>query len=218
MSKRSKLLREENNEAEKKLSKETNDILTDIVVYIRNGNISDYSQELVRRDITQMLIDGENRGLSAAEIVGEDYKAFCDAVISEMPQLNPIQRVLTGIRDILPAICTGCGIWAVFSVIRLLIKGGDWLHVPLTVSELISGVSIVLLAVLIVVYITKNVFTDKPLKLIIAIIAVLCIAAAAYLLIPDSTTAVLMRPHFAAVLVFIALVYIIYKFIDESLD
>ena len=218
MSKRSKLLREENNEAEKKLSKETNDILTDIVVYIRNGNISDYSQELVRRDITQMLIDGENRGLSAAEIVGEDYKAFCDAVISEMPQLNPIQRVLTGIRDILPAICTGCGIWAVFSVIRLLIKGGDWLHVPLTVSELISGVCIVLLAVLIVVYITKNVFTDRPLKLIIAIIAVLCIAAAAYLLIPDSTTAVLMRPHIAAVLIFIALVYIMYRLIDESLD
>ena len=218
MSKRSKLLREENNEAEKKLSKETNDILTDIVVYIRNGNISDYSQELVRRDITQMLIDGENRGLSAAEIVGEDYKAFCDAVISEMPQLNPIQRVLTGIRDILPAICTGCGIWAVFSVIRLLIKGGDWLHVPLTVSELISGVCIVLLAVLIVVYITKNVFTDRPLKLIIAIIAVLCIAAAAYLLIPDSTTAVLMSPHIAAVLIFIALVYIMYRLIDESLD
>ena len=218
MSKRSKLLREENNEAEKNLSKETNDVLTDIVVYIRNGNISDYSQELVRRDITQMLIDGENRGLSAAEIVGEDYKAFCDAVISEMPQLSPIQRVLTGIRDILPAICAGCGIWAVFSVIRQLIKEGDWLHVPLTVSELISGVSIVLLAVLIVVYITKNVFADRPLKLIIAIIAVLCIAAAAYLLIPDSTTAVLMRPHIAAVLIFIASVYIMYKFIDESLD
>ena len=70
MSKRSKLLREENNESEKKLSKETNAVLTDIVVYIRNANISDYSQELVRRDITQMLIDGENRGLSAAEIVG----------------------------------------------------------------------------------------------------------------------------------------------------
>ena len=35
MSKRSKLLREENNEAEKNLSKETNDVLTDIVVYIR---------------------------------------------------------------------------------------------------------------------------------------------------------------------------------------
>ena len=70
----------------------------------------------------------------------------------------------------------------------------------------------------IVVYIIKSVFTDRPLKLIIAIIAVLCIAAAAYLLIPDSTTAVLMRPHIAAVLIFIALVYIMYRLIDESLD
>ena len=218
MSKRSKLLREENNESEKKLSKETNDVLTDIVVYIRNGNISDYSQELVRRDITQMLIDGENRGLSAAEIVGEDYKAFCDAVISEMPQLSPTQRVLTGIRDVLPAICAGCAIWTVFSVIGQLIKGGDWTHVPLTVSELITGVCIVLMAVLIVVYITKNVFAERPMKIILSVIAVLCIAATAYLLIPNSTTAVLMSPHIAVILAFIVVVYIIYGILDEALD
>lgn len=167
---------------------------------------------------TTMLIDGENRGLSAAEVVGEDYKAFCDAVISEMPQLSPTQRVLTGIRDVLPAICAGCAIWTVFSVIGQLIKGGDWTHVPLTVSELITGVCIVLIAVLIVVYITKNVFAERPMKIILSVIAVLCIAAAAYLLIPNSTTAVLMRPHIAVILAFIAAVYIIYRILDEALD
>lgn len=57
MSREARVLRDENNELEKQLDDKTNDILTDIVVYIRNANISDIDQENVRRDITQMLID-----------------------------------------------------------------------------------------------------------------------------------------------------------------
>ena len=74
------------------------------------------------------------------------------------------------------------------------------------------------MAVLIVVYITKNVFAERPMKIILSVIAVLCIAAAAYLLIPNSTTAVLMSPHIAAILAFIVVVYIIYGILDEALD
>lgn len=57
MSREARVLRDENNELEKQLDDKTNDILTDIVVYIRIANISDIDQENVRRDITQMLID-----------------------------------------------------------------------------------------------------------------------------------------------------------------
>ena len=70
----------------------------------------------------------------------------------------------------------------------------------------------------IVVYITKNVFAERPMKIILSVIAVLCIAATAYLLIPNSTTAVLMSPHIAAILAFIVVVYIIYRILDEALD
>ena len=81
MNKRARILRNENNKFEEKLSKETNDVLTDIVVYIRSTSISEYDQERVRRDIGEMLFEGERRGMSAAEIIGDDYKAFCDAVM-----------------------------------------------------------------------------------------------------------------------------------------
>ena len=51
MSREAKALKKENNELEKQLSKETEDIQTDMVVYIRSANISELDQERVRRDI-----------------------------------------------------------------------------------------------------------------------------------------------------------------------
>ena len=41
MNKRARILRNENNKFEEKLSKETNDVLTAIVVYIRSTSISE---------------------------------------------------------------------------------------------------------------------------------------------------------------------------------
>ena len=51
-----------------RLSEATNEILTDIVVYIRCANISEYEQERVRRDIYDMLLEGERRGRSVSDI------------------------------------------------------------------------------------------------------------------------------------------------------
>lgn len=218
MNKRTRLLLKENNELEKTLSDETISVLTDIVVYIRHASISEYNQELVRRDITQMLIDGQTRGLSAAEVVGGDYRAFCDAVIEEMPKLSMKQRVLTSIRDILPAICALSCIWLIFGLVRQLAGGEDWTHIPLTVSELITGAGFIALAVLVVVYITKNSFSVRSKPLIAALLALIIFAAAAYLLIPNSATAVLMRPHLAAALAVTALLYIVYRLLDNLLD
>lgn len=66
MSKRTKILQKENNELEKQIRNDSNkSILTDIVVYIRSANISPYHQEKVRRDIWEMIVDGEKRGEAA---------------------------------------------------------------------------------------------------------------------------------------------------------
>lgn len=66
MSKRTKILQKENNELEKQIQNDSNkSILTDIVVYIRSANISPYHQEKVRRDIWEMIVDGEKRGEAA---------------------------------------------------------------------------------------------------------------------------------------------------------
>lgn len=86
MSRRRKQLLAGNNRMEKKLTEESCAVLTDIVVYLRGSDISCYEQEKVRRDITQMLIDGEHRGDDAGSVIGEDYQTFCDSVIAEIPK------------------------------------------------------------------------------------------------------------------------------------
>ena len=77
MNQRTKALLHENNQTEKQLSPAAQQILTDIVVYLRTAPISLYQQETVRRDITRMLLDGEARGAAAQEVIGNDYQAFC---------------------------------------------------------------------------------------------------------------------------------------------
>ena len=92
MSKRTKLLLKENNAFESQIQNEDNRAaLTDIVVYIRSANISPYDQERVRRDIGEMIVDGEKRGKTAKEIIGDDYRLFCDRVIAEVPQPSSVR-------------------------------------------------------------------------------------------------------------------------------
>ena len=74
MRKKTKLLLEENNRAEEALSEKGQELLTDIVVYLRGSRISTWEQEQVRRDITQMLRDAETRGEQAESVIGPDPK------------------------------------------------------------------------------------------------------------------------------------------------
>ena len=64
-----------NNALDAQLNKDNQQMMTNIVVYIRSANISEYEQELVRRDITHMLLDAQAEGRTAAEVLGEDAQA-----------------------------------------------------------------------------------------------------------------------------------------------
>lgn len=76
MKRNEKELRRENNLLEKQLSKENQAILTDIVVYLKSFDISEYRVEIVRQDITNMILEGERRNLRTEDVIGPDYKAF----------------------------------------------------------------------------------------------------------------------------------------------
>lgn len=161
MSKRAKLLMRENNELEKRIKPEDQQILTDIVVYIRSANISPYHQEIVRRDIWQMFLDGEGRGLKAGEIIGEDYKAFCDNVIRELPQMSGWQRFWCLVRDCLPAAAVLITVWFCFRVFECLIGLGRWPYFMITVGNGISFVLILFAASSILAFLSKKVFQNN---------------------------------------------------------
>lgn len=212
MSSEARALRRENNELEKQLNCEMNDALTDIVVYIRNANISDLEQEKVRRDITQMLIDGQNRGYGAPRVIGGDYKAFCNEIIGEIPQISAKQRILTAVRDTLPALCVLFGIWAAFAALTRAIKGEAWYITPLYAADVLMGAALLLAATLTVVYITKNSFSANGYVLVCLLLLIVAIAAAGTLLLPK---VLLFRPHIAADAALLLLLYAAYRIIDS---
>lgn len=215
MNKRARILRNENNRFEEKLSKETNDVLTDIVVYIKSTSISEYDQERVRRDIDEMLFEGERRGMSAAEIIGDDYKAFCDAVMCEVPKLSKAQRVMTAVQEVLAGVIVLLAIWTVFSPIIQLIKKEPWYLLPLRLSDLITATVIVAAAVPIVVYITKNVFTPKPAALIAGFVLAAAIGIAGILFCSDI---MLMNIHIAVDIALLAVLALVYLLIGKRLE
>lgn len=214
MSREARVLRDENNELEKRLDDKTNDILTDIVVYIRSANISDIDQETVRRDITQMLIDARGRGETAADVIGGDYKAFCDAIIAEIPKLSAKQRIMTAIRDTLPALGLLIGIWVVFSVAEQIINGETWYVTPVSVTDILGGAAMLILATLVVVYITKNSFNAKPAALVCLILLITAVVLCAALLLPNR---IIFSPNIAADAALIIVIFAAHKIIDNKL-
>lgn len=213
MSREARMLRDENNKLEKQLDDKTNEILTDIVVYIRSANISDIDQETVRRDITQMLIDARGRGETAADVIGGDYKAFCDAIIAEIPKMSTKKRVMTAIRDTLPALGVLIGIWAVFSVIEQIINGATWYVTPVSVTDILGGAAMLILATLIVVYITKNSFNSKPAALVCLILLITAVALCAALL----PSRIIFSPNIAADAALVIVIFAAHKIIDNKL-
>ena len=88
MNKTTKQLLEENNQREKELSPDNQKVLTDIVAYLRGSSTPILQQEQVRRDITEMLLEGEARGQSAQTIIGTNYQTFCDEILAELQSVH----------------------------------------------------------------------------------------------------------------------------------
>lgn len=92
--KRAKVLRKLNNLNEIKMSKDSNEVYTDMVIYLRFSNLTLLQQELVRSDLIQMIIDGEERGENIQQILGGDYKTMCDEIISTFPPMSKKDKIL----------------------------------------------------------------------------------------------------------------------------
>ena len=147
MSKRTRQLLNENNALEKRIQNpENKEALTNMVVYIRAANISPYDQEKVRRDITGMILDGEHRGARIKEVIGEDYRLFCDAVIAEIPKPTGRARILSFCRDLFLLTGMLLALWLFFQCIQQLIKPSTWPYATLTAGNLISGLLILTLS------------------------------------------------------------------------
>lgn len=163
MNKRVKLLADENEREEKKIAEESQEIYTDMIVYLRVSRLPDYSQELVRKDIITMILDGQERGESLEQTIGGDYKAFCDEIISAFPP-KPLKDKVLDMLD-MTAMCLYIlgAISVVFNLIENILLKNDILTYSLSAADVLNFIVIVIIANLAVYLICKGAF-DRPEK------------------------------------------------------
>lgn len=221
MSRRRNQLLAENNRLEKELSRESQAVLTDIAVYLRGADISCYEQERVRRDIIQMVIDGEQRGYDARTVIGEDYQAFCDNVICEIPELKIHEKIIAHTRDILPALSILTAIWTVVRLagaVREILSGERVSFVvPVTLGELLSAAVIAAAAWFLVRFITRGAFQALEgfrLKWMVLFAAAIIVCAAANIIFKNTLFSI----HLGLAAVIAAGLYGAYKLLDICTD
>ena len=203
----------ENNDLSSQLRAEDNRVLTDMVVYIRGADISEYQQELVRRDITQMLIDGEQRGDTLEEIIGGDYKDFCDSVLNEVPHLTRAEKAVSFLGVVSAALAVLLGIQLLFSLMDLAGENGTRPYVLMTTGNITSLVLILCSALLLYSAITKNSFNTgflrgKKLLFLLVLVLSACICINVFF------NTVVLSLHVFVILVMMLVLYMIYKITD----
>lgn len=161
MNKKTKTLLKENNEFENQhLSKQSQEVMTNIVCYLRGSDLSEYNQEIVRRDINYMIADGEGRNETAESVVGRDYQSFCDEIIQLFPKRTTTEKILDTVNISTPAISIITLIWLVGKVVQALIDNTSIYHLEITLGEIVGNIAMVIEAIIILKYITRTAFTE----------------------------------------------------------
>ena len=210
---RTKQLMRENNAFERALSPEFNQVLTDMVVYLRSAPVSEYNQELVRRDIGRMFLDAQRRGDSPADVIGEDYRQFCDQVLAEVPRLTVRERVLDGLSTSL--VCLG--VWGVIWLFNrglLAVVRGGWPDIPVTVGDLLVTVLILAAAGYLFHAFSRAAFSNSYTGLFFKVFLIL----AALLVVGWVFDSRLGYLHFGIVLAGIALCFVLGKVLEHLAD
>lgn len=216
MSKQVRRLLRENNEMEKLLSEDGRSVMTDIVVYLRGADIRDIDQEQVRQDIMHMLIDGEARGMSPDEVVGEDYRVFCDNILAEIPHLGLRQKMLAAARDTLLGMTVLIVIWCCNCILDYL-TGGGTLVFPVTAGNLIAAVLILAAANIIILYLAHDPFDHSRARNVRCTVLILLLAALS-ICSNILVTVELFRIHLGTVAAAVVILYVAYRMADRCAD
>ncbi|WP_417084982.1 hypothetical protein [Evtepia gabavorous] len=149
-------LRQENNARERALSRESQREMTDVVVYLRGQDLSPLDQEEIRRDILEMVWEAEARGETMAQVVGQDYRTFCQAIVAAVPRRSRRVRMAAAVEELLPALSVLLGIWLVKKVVEALLCGEAVMYLTLTLGEAVSMGVLLAASVGIVTYLCRT--------------------------------------------------------------
>ena len=210
MNKAAKQLLEENNQREKELSPDNQKVLTDIVAYLRGSSTPILQQEQVRRDITEMLLEGEARGQNAQTIIGTNYQAFCDEILAELPKRSMKQRIVYALSTVSLSAAVLLSIRLVFFLVEAPFQNRaftPWF--PMTLGQLLGGIMLISYSYSLVEHICRNSFEDRNPSRLQVISFFVCIGLFFILRIFLRQTLLFLHAGIAALL--IAVLFLIYK-------
>lgn len=213
MNKTTKQLLEENNRRGEQLTPENQKILVDIVAYLRGSSASTYQQELVHRDILDMLQEGEARGQTAAQVIGEDYQTFCDEILAELPRRSARERTIYGLSVVSLSAAVLVVIWLGFSLFTAVIQGPFTLWLPVKLGQLLGGALIIAFSYGLVEYVCRTSFEDRsPTK--VQVIGIF-VGMVLFFLICMLLRQTLFSLHAGIAAVLAVILYLIYKVTDR---
>ena len=214
MNKATKQLLEENNRRGEQLTPENQKILVDIVAYLRGSSASTYQQELVHRDILDMLQEGEARGQTAAQVIGEDYQTFCDEILAELPKRSMKQHIVYALSTVSLSAAGLLSIWLVFRLFEAPFQNRPftpWL--PMTLGQLLGGIMLIAYSYGLVEHICRNSFEDRDPSRLQVISFFVCIGL--FFIFCVSLQQIMFYLHAGIAALLIAVLFLIYKITDR---
>lgn len=147
-------------ELSKKLSAENSKIFTDIVCYLRTSSLDEFQAEESIQDILDMLFSAQQRGEPISNVIGPDYKQFCDNIIeNSLKQKFSILSILSILELLLisATIIFLCDV--TLNVIPVAIKSKSFITDYIVTSGLVLRTIVALvIAYVIVEFIGRNSF------------------------------------------------------------
>lgn len=164
MSIKVKELQKLNNQLNEKIDTENQPLFTDMICYIRSANISDYNQELVRHDLSEMILSAQERGEDIHSVIGGNFKEFCDEVIANLPPKTTKDKICEG----LDIFCSGMAILGTINILfskdfrrvigEMYSNQTTNYNMGISIGMVISTVIIMVAAIVLVNIISKNAF------------------------------------------------------------
>lgn len=164
MSKASSELKKKNNEREELILEENDEMYTDMIVYLRYADISEYNQELVRADLIELILDGQERGDNIAEVMGSRYKEICDEIIETMPKRTVKEKMVKVVDECLSGVCAFWMVTVITQFITGFASDETKYKYTMTWGSFVSMMLILIVTGMVITFLKKSLFSSESEK------------------------------------------------------
>ena len=216
MEKSTRELRKENNRLDGLIKEENQAVFTDIVCYLRGSKLSEHDVEVVRFDLTSMVLEAQERGENIESLFGKcrGCKEFCDEIIDSLPKKTKFQAACEFFSTFFLACAVSLLIGIIFSAgfLGKIIKGKlPNASIEISIGEGIVIILIVVIAYVLVKLVMRSAFESETIFFKISTIAVSTVASAVLIFLP-----LLLRDTLFTLNLFVGIAIVVFMFIASK--